>query len=224
MSQIYNWDHRLPPRGIAFNPRGMTASGPPSLTGRTQVWAYDAGFWVAEFPLATLDKGEQINAYRALRAKLSGGANAIRVPAFDYGQAPWPLPGGWEANLIEDGEFSDGTLFTDGTGFFEYAIEVELATAASAGASHIHVTVTTAGTIEEGMLFSPGDRLHVIKEKLGSTSWLIWPPLREDVAQGTLLNFDKPVCRMRLMNEADMDLSLGRLWQAQPTAMFIEQF
>lgn len=219
-----NWDYRLAPKAVAFNLRGQSISGPPSLSGRSQIWGYDEGFWEARLVGVNAAGPERVNAYRAMVAKCAGGSVAVRVPVFDLDQAPWPLPGGAAANLIEDGEFDDGTLFDDGTGFFEYAIEVEMAAPAEAGASQIHVTVTTAGTISEGMFFSIDDRLHRIREKLSDTSWLIVPKLREDVAQGTLLNFDRPVCRMRLANENSADLTLDFGRNGFPDMHFIEQF
>jgi hypothetical protein len=49
------------------------------------------------------------------------------------------------------------------------------------------------------------------------------PPAREAVSAGTEMEFDRPVCRMRLATDAEMDLDLDLVapW-SYPTVNFIE--
>lgn len=217
---VFRWPAILGARGIAFNQRGMTVSGSPTLSGRSPVTSYDAGFWIATLNVATLGQGAKIKTFRALRARLEGGAHQVRVPVFDDGQAPWP----GSAHSAAASGYSDDTRFSDGTGFVERVILVALAADAAARATRIDVTVTSAASITGGEYFSIGDRLHTVRQVLSPTSWAIWPPLRERAAAGRALNFDAPVCRMQQIAESDMDLALGRLWTAQPDIAFIEAF
>ena len=48
------------------------------------------------------------------------------------------------------------------------------------------------------------------------------PPLREAVVAGTELNFDDPVCRMRLASDDAMDLELALRRFGNPTVNFLE--
>lgn len=227
----YPWPAVLPAARVAFNPRGMTVAGPATLTGQSQVLSTDAGYWVATLELATLTKGAPVNAFRALRAKLEGGAHQVLVPVFDTGdddngQVPWPSAGGRAANANAELPWSGGGSFfwDDGHGWFNPKIVVAAAAAAAAGATVVDVAVTTAGTISEGMKFGIGDRLYVLREMLSPTRWAIWPKLREAVALGAEIRFENPVCKMRLMREDDMDLALGRRWVANPSIGLIESF
>lgn len=215
---VFDWPSVLRARGCTFDPRGMTVAGSPTLSGRTQVASYDAGYWIATIDLATLDAGAEIKTFRALRAQMEGGAHHLRVPVFDEGQAPWPSA----THSAAATGFTDGTQFSDGTGFAEKAIKVALAADAAARATSISVSVTSAATIAGGEYFSIRDRLHVVREVLSATAWAIWPPLREAAVSGRALNLDAPICRMRLASEQEMSLALGRLWRAQPSAAFIE--
>lgn len=228
---LYAWPSELGVRSIAFNPRGMVVTGPPSLTGQSQVASVDAGHWVATLNIATLGEGAEVLAFRALRAKLEGGAHSVLVPVFDYGtrnngQIPYPASGGSTVNAYAEQRYSDNTFHTDGHGFYRPAIVVTANAAASQGASSATFTVTTAGTLYPGMYFSHRGHLHVLKEKTGvsgsNQTWSFWPRLREDIASGDRIDFEKVVCRMRLAGEEEMDLDLGRLWMAQPTVGFRE--
>jgi len=224
---IHDWPALLRGAALQFDPRGMSVAGPRTVTGRTFTLGLDAGYWVATLALARLDKGDGINAFRALRARLQGASHAIRVPAHDQGQAPWVNAGGQAANELAASDYTDATDFTDGTGFYEPAIVVTLKTVAELRETEIEATVTTAGTISAGMLFSIRDRLYVVRDVIevsgADQTWRIWPPLREDVfPAGLRLDFERPVCRMKLTGDDAMDLPLQRLWQAQPTITFEE--
>lgn len=229
----YRWPTELGARAVAFNQRGQVVAGPPTLTGQSQVGSVDAGHWVATVALATLADSAAVLAFRALRARLEGGAHSVLVPVFDggttlNGQIPYPAAGGSAANAFASQRYSDNTLHTDGHGFYRPSILVAAGAAASAGATSITITVTTAGTLIAGMLFSIRRRLYVLRERTAlsgaSQTWAIWPRLREDVASGERINFERAVCKMRLMSEEEMDVELGRLWMAQPSIGFREVF
>lgn len=74
---IYDWPSNLHPQGSGFNPRGMTVSGPSSLTGRSQVASIDAGYWVAGVSSVVLTRPDRVKSFRTLRALLEGGAHQI---------------------------------------------------------------------------------------------------------------------------------------------------
>lgn len=232
VASIYDWPSNLHAKGVEFNPRGMTAGGPRSLKGRVQTVSADAGFWIATIPLALLNAPDQVKAFRQLRALLEGGAHHIRVPVFDDGQAPWAYNGDTPITAVSDVTFSDGSLFSDGSEFYQQPITIELSEDAALGDIAVSVELTQAGQIEGGEYFSLGDRLYVIKQILSqviegsppvnSQMWSIWPKLREGWTAGTQLNFARPVCRMKQIEESSMDLALGLLWHGEPVVAFEE--
>jgi len=222
MTRVYAWPSSLTPADVAFNPRDMTVSGPPTLSGRAQTAAIDAGRWVANASRVAVTDPAKVRAFRALRAKMQGGAYHVQVPAWDDAQAPFP--DGVDANASQS--YSDDTFHTDGHGFYTPAIIVTLAAAVAVRDTLISATVTTAGTIEEGHLFSIRDRLHVVQEIVassgGSRTLAIWPPIREAAPVGRRLNFERPVCRMRLASDQEMDLTLAHGWYGFPDIAFVE--
>lgn len=219
---VYPWPGSFHPRGVSFKRRGVSVAGQPSMTGRMQVGQLDAGYWVASYSRLNVGGAAPVKAYRAFMGRMEGGAHSVLVPVYDDAQAPWPLAGGSAANLNTDEPFDDGLFFDDGTGFFDPSILVTLSAAAALRATAIDVTVGTAGTISGGEYFSIGDRLHVITDVISSTRWAIWPPLREAAAVGAELNFDRPICRMTLVDEATGDLTLERGLYGYPDLEFVE--
>lgn len=204
----------------------MTVAGTPTLTGRNQVASTDAGYWVASLTRIAVGPASVVRAFRALKAKLEGGTHQIQVPVYDDAQIPWPADGGRSANAYAEQRYSDGTYHTDGHGFFRPCILVALNADAAQRATEISFTITTAGTIAEGMYFSIVDRLYLLKQLISSSgssrTYSISPPLREAALSGTRMNFESPVCRMRLLSEAEMDLALERGIYGFADAGFVE--
>lgn len=234
MVNVIRWSSDLEAGTIAFNLRGQTIGGPVGITGRNQVASIDAGYWLATVGLATLDRGDAINAFRALIAESQGGAHHVLVPAFNWSQAPWVSAGGKAANENADSTFTGGFTFTGGYGFYNPAIRVYLAEDAALRATQITVRVDAAGTIKAGMMFSFGRKgLHVIRRVLdtaeatdGDTEYdlAIVPPVREAITEGKRLDFESPVCRMRLVAEDAADIELNPASQAAPSIRFVEAF
>jgi hypothetical protein len=227
MVNLLRWPSALKCRGIAFNRRGQVVGGPVSLSGRTMIGSYDGGYWIATVDIAAIDQGDQVLAFRALRAEMEGGAHHLLVPTFDEGQAPWPAAGGYDANVNEPEEWSDSTLWSDGTGWYAPEILVSVAAAASLRDTSIVIGVAVAGTIKAGQYFSlHGGHLHEIKRIIAvngtERTIAISPPLRAAIAIGERVEFERPTCRMRLSEESEADLALGLLWQGAPAMSFVE--
>lgn len=205
MSDIV-WPSSLAPRRVALLERGMSVVGPASLSARRQVSSYDAGFWRIIYRGVPVNDAAKVKAYRALKSQLSGGSATILIPIYDSVNVPWPT--GVSANAV--GEFSDGTTYSDGTGFFNPAIDVTLNGDHDLRSTLLTVTKTSVGTISGGEHFSIGARLHRISKVVSATEWQVWPPLREDLLGGRALNFETPKCRVQLVGEDSGDLELER--------------
>lgn len=229
MTDTLRWPRALAPRTVAFNPRGMTISGPIALNGQSQVVAGDAGYWVATLGLLSIATPGAIKKFRALRAQLDGGASHILVPAFDKKSAPWPYAGGPPENENQPQQWSDGAGFSDGSAWYNPAILIYLAEAAELRAGRIVIDIANAGAVEGGEYFSlVGGGMHVVKRVVSASGTErtidIWPPLRGAVPAGRRCEFERPVCKMRLLSDEEMDLSLRRGRHGMAEMNFIEVF
>ncbi len=229
MAQIlHDWDQSLAPQSASFAKRGLANKSPASLTGLVQTGQIDSGHWQATLNGVPVSQADGIKAFRALAGTLAGGAGIMRVPVFDKEQRPFPLVGGVPVGEAATTEFTDGSRFTDTTGFKELAVGIAMAVGASRGATKIDVTIATAGTIRGGEYFSIGERLYIIRQVISVSgadqSWWIWPRLRQAVVAATALNFDAPTCLMRLQAESADDLrTQWGIW-AFANLSFVEAF
>jgi hypothetical protein len=226
---IYDWPLTLFPQAQGFNPRGMVVGGPPSLTGRTMVGSIDAGYWTATLAGFVVNTKDRVKGYRALRALLEGGAHQVRMPVFDCRHAPWPVDiSGRSVSSAGPVQFSDGSEFSDGSSLYQPIITAETVGDTALRSTLITINFLNVGEVVGGEYFSIGDRLYVIKSVIEEDdtelTLSIWPPLREVVADGTPVNFDRPACLMRLADEATMDLMLESGRRAFPDLSFVEVF
>lgn len=204
---------------IAFNIASRSLSGPASVSGVSQVVASDAGIWTARLGNIVILSRDHVLAFRALAALLDGRLGTILVPASRAFQpVPTEARGAYEA-VVHD----DGATFSDGSGYRNRVIDVVAAAAAPARATTMTVEVRVAGDIQPGHYFSIDERLYRVRSFDAASGALGFRPvLREAVAAGTPLEFDDPVCRMRLAGDAEMDLELAMRRTALPSVNFIE--
>lgn len=225
MTLVYNWPSFLGAEGVEFNQRGQGVTGPVSMSGLSQFTSIDTGYWIATLQGVQLFQGERVLAFRALRAALEGGGHHVRVPVIDQGQAPWPDG----TVVVQDPlPFDDLAYFDDDAGFHQATIVVEVAEDAAAGATSLVLSLISVAALKGGEYFSIGDRLYVIKMSgvvqtaTDEYTVAIWPRLREAVVAGASVEFDNPVCRMRLASEREMDAMLTGMWHGRPTVAFVE--
>ncbi|WP_245414806.1 hypothetical protein [Brucella oryzae] len=87
--------------------------------------------------------------------------------------------------------------------------------------------LVTAGQLQPGMDFSIGERMYRIRtvQMTGENTATITfrPPARAAAPTGSEMEFDYPVCRMRLATDSEMDLDLDLISQwSFPTVNLIE--
>lgn len=213
----------LRPRQVSFDIAARTLAGAASISGGIQAVSSSAGLWKATFAAVVVNTRDHVLCWRALAAILDGRAVPIEVPRC---RAFQPIPADSSSLYGTSIPHSDDTYFDDETGYENRVIDVQLSAAIVAGATSAAISITYAGTLEAGQDFSLGERMYRLKSVVfaGSAAAAITfsPPSREAVAIGTHLNFDSPVCRMRLATDGEMDLLLdGHRW-ADPTVNFIE--
>lgn len=218
-------DDVLRPQNVSFDLDSRSLAGPASVSGATQVVASDAGIWKATFGSVIVKSRQAVLAHRAIAALLEGRLGSILVPLCrGYGPSSGAVLSEDEKALFAQVPHDDDAFFDDDTGYVGSLTDVVLAADAAVRATTLHVTVNyAADDIQPGMHFSLGERLYRIRTYDAPTGAMtIRPPLREAVTAGDRLEFDSPVCRMRLLQDDGLDLELALRRFGSPTVQFIE--
>lgn len=223
------WPPALRFSEVMLELRGLTRTGGQTFSGIEQVVGSPAARWVGTMTVPIADRRygrpEHQDAVLAWRWMKAGGrASTILVPAKD-GRGP-----AHRARIVPCGyavSHDDGAMFSDGSGFGQTFTGATLAEAASMNATQIRINLPAGLELLPGMRFSmPGGRLHEIVDLIdqagtiwtvqaGPWTWAAWPA-------GTPLEFDQPLCRMRLASDEAGSLSLSLNRFSTPTIEFVE--
>ncbi|MET4197290.1 hypothetical protein ABIA95_000169 [Bradyrhizobium sp. LA8.1] len=213
-------------RSHAWNLAGVAVAGGQLGSGfGTFVRSDGGGFWTCSMSNISLsgrngidDRGRQRQAnstklWRAVRQVADGGVNRMVVWRNDALFVPWP---DGAARLPPAIPHDDGSLFSDDTGYYQPVIDVTC-DAADLRATSLDINLNRSGDLIGGEAFSirhddAGWRIYEIAtvEMTGDDTATITfnPPLREDVADDTQLEFDRPRCVMRLTQPSSMNLTV----------------
>jgi len=214
----------LKPQSVTFEIAPRTLAGPSSVSGVAQVVASDAGIWKATYSNLIINtrKREPVLAMRAISALLEGRVHPILVPMCRGYQ---PYAPEWKG-LYDPVPHSDDSPFSDGSEYQSSVIDVTLASNIPVRGTTANIAIHVAHEIQPGQHFSIGERLYRIRtiEHTGEGAVTITfrPPAREAATIGTRLEFDFPVCRMRLASDNEMDLALDYGRWSFPSVNFIE--
>lgn len=225
----------------AWNLAGVSAT--PGVNGRS-VASYlrsdGGGAWMCSMSDVSLsgngaargrDRQKQSTLlWRALQGLADGGASALIVPRNDALFRPWP-EGASTAPILTT--HSDGTTFSDGTSYYQSTISIVADADADLRAVSLDVELIYAGDLLGGESFSilhptMGWRLYQIRTVVYSddthATITFRPPLREAVAEGDELEFDRPRCTMRLASPNSMDLWVQPWTFNSASVDFVEVF
>lgn len=215
----------LPPQQPMFHIAPMNISGPVSGSGAADVISGDAGFWRASYGSVVVTTRDRILTWNAIDAMLEGRLFPILVPYCAKYQ-PFPVDAFGKEIRPSIVFHSDGASFSDGTGYLSGVITSRLVGALPVRAVGGNITIVAAGVLQPGHVFSFGERMYKIKKVTytgETTAAITWqPPLRDAVPDGAELNFDDPVCRMRLASDNEMQLQLDMNTRSFPTVNFVE--
>jgi hypothetical protein len=230
---------------------GAAQSGGQPLVGPPQTADMaTGGWWAYEMQVARLRTRDQFAAWRSFLGGLHTGVGIVEVPILDILQ-PWPGRGGgtvpghdpWVPMPVPHSDltpFDDTSPYDGGS-----PISATLAAAAYAPAwpappvppTQMQVTFAEGAPLRGGEFFSvigPSGQvwLHMVTRILAtSTDGLtvtvsFVPPLRENLAAATAIDFDKP----RFLGKVDV-ASVKDAWprisppfQASPSIRFLEVF
>lgn len=207
----------LPATSFAMNPAPRNARGGSSVSGGiSTVSASDAGYWVATMGNVSIRDANGRKLWRALQVMLEGGLTPILIPTCADGQPGYAVK-------LPAVPHSDGAYFSDNTGYVSGKNSVTLSASAPRRAAQLSIAIAyTSAPLEPGMQFSIGERLYRIRQIIDDTTIKIWPPLREAVSAGDYLEFDYPVCRMRLASDSAMDIEFELRRFGNPSVQFVE--
>lgn len=165
--------------------------------------------------------------WRAVRQLCNGGARRIVVPRNDALFRPFPVSTS-EYRAIPH---SDGTYFSDSTGYYQPVIDVVTYAAADLRDTTLYLKLNYCSDLLGGESFSinhstMGWRLYEIGTvaPVDDTHVAVTfnPPLREDTPSGTQVEFDRPRCVMQLKAPSSMDLTVAPWTFNSASVEFIE--
>lgn len=190
------------------------------------------GWWTMQAERIIMRTDSWARVWRAIRAIGDGGSTELIVHRHDL-FTPWPTVNGQLVTAYDAVPHDDGTTHDDGTGYVDTVIVVSLASDVPLRAVEISLDIELCGTLQGGECFTVvhetmDARLYEIAQIQDQTSTTatvtIRPPWREESPAGTLLDFDRPRCVMRVPSPADMNETLDRVHLTPHSVKFEEAF
>lgn len=207
MVDILVWPRAvLRPEECRANLVAFTRSGGMSVGGGKASVRTDLGFWSVELVNIPIAKTGQRKAWDAITQILGGSSGRMAIPVWGRDTAPYES-GEYEAPVISP--HSDGSLFSDGSGYVTNAISAVTVGTTPIGATQITINVIKGGSDFTGVKFSRNHALYQTGQVISvvGTVWTlrISPSIRETIPAGSALNFDQPTCLCRLVDDRGMD-------------------
>lgn len=211
---------------------GTTVGGGRTLTGAMPLARIDGGgLWMCEMGDVQVSSANQVRAWRALAARLDGGATPVVMECRDTRFAPWPLVGGVQLTSNETTN-DDNSPLDDDTPYEGDVIEATLVNAVALRATTATIRFSAGGPLVGGEYFSIqhdtfSHRIYRVASVVVSgtdNTVKFRPPLREAVTAGTRVEFDTPKCVMKLATPDAMDLALELRFHGKANVRLVEEF
>lgn len=204
------WNPILVPSSEKWNVNaGAARGGGRGVTNTEQVVALPSGYATATLTVPCVTRETNL-AMRALLAGLDGRAGTVLVGPLENTRAPWNID-------LVGGKITYGRAAQRPDVYFgdqRATLDFRLSGAAQMNATSITIQRNRGGVLELGMIFSIGNRLHMIVDlpsgelaspgvqgPAGAVSVTIRPWLRADYADGTVIEFGRPIGTMRLATD-----------------------
>lgn len=185
------------------------------------------GRWEGTYGGIALRTVYQRRVWDAWSSHLSGGNQAFLMPVLNSLEiGPRPVSGNRPARpsrLIVDDDYFPTTVK-----FAHPYVVAETVGAVPLRSTTLTVIVTRGSRITPGMRFSIGERPHKVGPMLSSSgqqaTFVISPPTREAVADGTPVNFDWPLLRAKGVIGQDLAPSIETGRSGTVSIAFVEDF
>ena len=212
----------LRPRDATFFPRWTTRTAGRRLSdGQEQIVSPGYCIWQIDYAIPATFDGEMVRKFEVFIRELRGRANIAALTVCDpyrYGAKVSPMQEPW----------SDGTWFTDGTGFVSAAggvhpLAVTIPVAAGATTLRTDFANPTRPRLRPGDYFSAEGRLYAVQNS-SQDGWVRFePPARQAIPAGAVLQTDAPVIHARLADDDQGRRARELLrWGAPVTLSFVE--
>lgn len=209
--------------------------GPSMALLSRPVNATGGGLWACKLNSVIITEAVHEMAWDAIDALMDGGTTPVVLPRCCSRTAPWPVINGVVTRRAAALPYSDGSYFSDGSGYDGGPVIIVRAAAAGLRTVTLRVAVDQGSALQPGMHFSidhatKGWRLYRIAavsvvsqgDNAGVYDIEIRTPLREAIGDDTPMEFDRPRCFMRLVTPDDMGLDLVLRRTATPSISFLE--
>lgn len=198
----------LCPEEIEPNPVPRSRSGGRTLGGPDRPKQTDTGYWQIGMNNIPLYDTESRRWWNAIRTMLQGRSGLAIIPVWSRDTAPYPT-GMFEGPILTT--HSDGSPFSDGSMYSQYAIRIKSVGVTPIGAKTIRLQTETSGTELLGTRFSYNHAFYETglgeKDAGGIWTFPIFPPIRAPIPDASELNFDDPTCLVRMKTDREMDVA-----------------
>lgn len=195
-----------------FHYAERNTDGGITLDGGGQVIGSASGRWLARVVNVRVHNRATHKLIRALDATLQGRLNPILVQYRAYQRQPFPPEQPTPYPVILN---ASGAAFSNGSpGYYKPVILAKAAAGADLSAATVSIAMQYGGDLEAGQYFSHKGHLYQIRRietvSGATTTVKVRPVLREAIAAGDTLDFDRPACAMRLVDDNAMRLDGDR--------------
>lgn len=226
------------PTRISFDLVGNAVDGGVNGVGEaSSIETSGGGMWMASIENMMLEgPDERFEVLSWLGARLNGGFRNIVVPLVNDKIGAFPVIGGAVRPIIKGIPHSDGSLFTDGSGYSQATVYGEVVAMDSTGILRVRVYGGARKVFRWSDFFSiyhetKGWRLYRSWELLDQTEEenpvsriAISPPLRETVPIGTRIELARPRSVMKLQRGQTVPWSYQGFYSSRPTLSVVEAF
>lgn len=201
--------------------QNRTRSAGVGLTGQEQIVSPRSAYWAVRLDLPAQFDGRLMKEFEGLVAAMEGRANIAEFSMCD------PLRYGPKVSPRQE-PFSDGTWFTDDTGFVTDGTHpLTLTALAAKGSRSLTVGLSNPArpALRIGDEFSYDFFLYRVTAADAAGNVTVAPRLRSDVPAGAVLITDPPVVRMRFATDGEGQRMRDYLRFGAPVALnFVEAF
>lgn len=191
------------------------------------------GVWTTRPELVIARERDNLLCYRAVRSLCQGGARPIvmRCNEAAAGFPPWPIVDGVALTSRDPIPHSDGSFFSDGSGYEQSVISAQTVGDALLRATSLTLAFLAGDALRGGERFAilhavNNWRLYeittVVLDDDGNSVVSFEPPLREATPGATPIEFDRPRCTMRLTNPQAMPLDITKEPYIRSSLSFVE--
>lgn len=233
-------------RGFGFDVKGSAIEGGRNTYGEPQSIGITGGGVVSGSYECLVHTAEQHEYVNWLGARLNGSYRFINVPIRTDFMGPFPVIDGQVTPIIKGIPHSDGSLFSDDTGYSQATVWGQIAADAAVNAGQITIDIVGASRrLRWSDWFSihhptKGWRAYRYWEASEPTNvnitvdgvvhpaerytLSISPALRDAVTTGTHVEFARPRFAAKFPSDFTLEWTADLIHMASPTIPFVEAF